>query len=67
MNHPRGATVKNGKLTVSSIYQWFQPDFGGSDAGVIEHLKKYADPALEKKLTGIARIDADQYDWNLNE
>jgi hypothetical protein len=67
VNHPRGATVKNGRLTVSSIYVWFQPDFGDGDEGVIAHLKKYAEPKLAKQLAGISRISGDDYDWTLND
>jgi hypothetical protein len=39
VNHARGARVEDGKLYVSSLYQWFAADFGGDDAGVIAHLK----------------------------
>ena len=67
VNSSRGASVTNGKLTVSSIYAWFQGDFGGDDAGVIEHLKKYAEPALAKKLSGITRISDNAYNWDLND
>lgn len=67
VNHPRGAKVANGKLTVSSIYQWYISDFGGNDQGVIEHLRKYAQPELLSKLKGISRISGGQYDWALNE
>ncbi|MBI3171560.1 MAG: DUF547 domain-containing protein [Hydrocarboniphaga effusa] len=67
VNHPRGASVEDGKLTFSSIYQWYIADFGGSDQGVIEHLKKYAQPELLNKLRGVNRISGGQYDWSLNE
>lgn len=67
INHPRGALVKDGKLTVSSIYKWFQVDFGGSDAGVIAHLKKYAEPELAAQLEGVNKISKDAYDWALND
>jgi hypothetical protein len=67
VNHPRGARVVNGKLIVSSIYVWFQEDFGGTDAGVIEHLKKYARPELHRRLNKVDRISDDEYDWALNE
>lgn len=66
VNHPRGAQVEDGKLTVSSIYVWFQSDFGDSDRGVIDHLKKYAGPALAKKLENIDRISDNRYNWALN-
>ena len=67
VNHPRGARVENGKLTVSSIYAWFEDDFGGDDAGVIAHLRHYADDDLAAALGGISRISGDRYDWSLNE
>lgn len=67
VNHPRGASVAKGKLTVSSIYVWFQPDFGGGEQGVIGHLKQHAEPALAKKLADVDGIDGDAYDWSLND
>jgi hypothetical protein len=67
VNHPRGARVDKGKLIVSSIYVWFASDFGGSDAGVIDHLRQYAEPALAKRLRPVTEIDDDEYDWTLND
>jgi hypothetical protein len=67
VNHPRGARVVNGELIVSSIYVWFEEDFGGNDAGVIEHLKKYARPELRDRLEAVDRIADHEYDWSLNE
>ncbi|MHA3979989.1 DUF547 domain-containing protein [Halovulum sp. GXIMD14794] len=66
VNHPRGTQVTDGRLQVSSIYQWFKEDFGGTDAGVIAHLRRYAEPQLASQLGGIARISADRYDWRIN-
>ncbi len=67
VNHPRGVSIEDGGLVVSSIYDWFQEDFGGSDAGVIEHLMQYADPELKRKLQGFEDVDDDRYDWTLND
>lgn len=67
VNHPRGCSVTEGRLAVSSIYEWFQEDFGGSDAGVIEHLRRYAAPDLAAALADIERISDDDYDWALND
>lgn len=68
VNHPRGARVDDGRrLTVSSIYVWFEDDFGGDDAGVIAHLRRYAQPPLAAALTGIGRITGHDYDWSLND
>ena len=66
INHPRGASIVGGKLQVSSIYDWFEEDFGGSETGVIKHLRQYADADLKAGLEKIDRIDNDSYDWNLN-
>ncbi|MBO1078326.1 DUF547 domain-containing protein [Roseomonas haemaphysalidis] len=66
VNHPRGFQVRNGRLTVSSIYIWYKADFGGTDAGVIAHLRRYAEPAKAATLDGITRIGGDAYDWSLN-
>ncbi|MDJ0778363.1 MAG: DUF547 domain-containing protein [Gammaproteobacteria bacterium] len=66
VNHPRGARVVDGDLEVSSIYAWFEEDFGGNDAGVIAHLRQYADAELQAALAGIERIDDDDYDWSIN-
>jgi hypothetical protein len=67
VNHPRGARVDQGRLTVSSIYVWFQSDFGGSEKGVIEHLRQHAEPALAKRLRPVTGIHDDAYDWALND
>jgi len=67
INSPRGARMFNGDLRVSSIYKWFQIDFGGSERGVIDQLTRYADPGLAKVLqTYDGRVRYD-YDWALNE
>jgi len=67
VNHRRGVAVVDGELTVSSIYVWYQDDFGGNDAGVIAHLKAYAEPGLAAELARIERIARHAYDWSLNE
>jgi hypothetical protein len=67
INHPRGARVENGRLRVSSIYHWYTEDFGGNDAGVIAHLKKYAGDELRAALRDMTRISGHDYDWALNE
>lgn len=66
VNHRRGARVIDGRLEVSSIYDWFDDDFGGSDRGVIDHLRRYADADLAASLESIERISDDSYDWRLN-
>jgi hypothetical protein len=67
VNHPRGITVESGKVKASSIYSWFEADFGGSAKGVLAHLKKYAAPELGAKLGSASGITSYDYDWSLNE
>ena len=66
VNSNRGFYVTGGKLTVSSIYEWYQADFGGTDRGVIEHLRRYAAPSKAATLDGVGSIAHDTYDWSLN-
>jgi len=68
VNHPRGAHFDSrGRLIVSSIYVWFEEDFGGSEAGVLAHLAAYADEPLKTRLQAATGINADDYDWSLND
>ena len=67
INHPRGVSVSYGELRVSGIYDWFEEDFGGDDAGVIAHLKQYADTKLQASLAGKKRIGQYHYDWTIND
>jgi len=63
----RAVHIKHGKLIVSSIYDWFTEDFGGSEAGVLEHLRRYAMPPLATELANFQKIDGVDYDWRLND
>jgi Protein of unknown function, DUF547 len=67
INSPRGAHVGKDGLVVSSIYVWFQDDFGGDDKAVVAHLRRYADAPLKQALEGRTSIDGHAYDWSLNE
>ncbi len=67
INHPRGVRARQGRLEVSSIYDWFEVDFGGDDAGVIAHIRMFANAELLARLDGIRRISDDSYDWMLND
>ncbi|TVQ30937.1 MAG: DUF547 domain-containing protein [Geminicoccaceae bacterium] len=67
VNDPRGVIVTTGgDVTVSSIYNWFQADFGGSEAAVLDHLRAYAAPALRTALDDVTSIRRYAYDWRLN-
>jgi len=66
INHPRGVSIQKGRLQVSSIYVWFQEDFGGDPAELMEHWQEYADPPLTDALQKYNGGLAHDYDWRLN-
>ena len=66
VNHPRGVAFMDERLRVSSIYDWFQADFGGSSRTVVRHLQEYAKPALRQRLEGYGGSLGYHYDWSLN-
>lgn len=67
VNSPRGAEMIQGRLQVSSIYKWFREDFGGSEQGVLDHLRKYAVGDMAEQLKTYSRSLRYDYDWSLNE
>lgn len=67
INHPRGVRFDGDDLVVSKIFTWFEEDFGGNEAAVIQHLQRYAEPELRARLSGLTDIDDYEYDWSLND
>lgn len=67
VNHLRGVRFAGDRLYLSSIYDWFQSDFGGSEEGVLRHLQKYAGPALAARLKNFKGGISYDYDWRINE
>lgn len=66
INSKRGVYIENNKLYVSSIYDWYQEDFGGNQKSVIKHLEKYASPSLKQQLQQYSKITGYRYNWQLN-
>ena len=66
VNHPRGVAFADGDLIVSSIYDWYQEDFGDDEQAVLEHLAKYAAPQLAAWLRDFDGYIDYAYDWTLN-
>jgi len=67
VNSARGIKVAGGQVTASSIYKWFQEDFGGTVSGVLQHARRYANDDLKVALDGINSISRFDYDWRLND
>lgn len=66
VNHARGVAAERGRLFLSSIYKWFQKDFGGSEESVVHHLQMYANPELAEKLKNFEGKVSYDYDWHIN-
>ncbi|MDF2372324.1 MAG: DUF547 domain-containing protein [Rhizobiaceae bacterium] len=64
VNHPRGVTVKNGRITASKIYSWYAEDFGGKNR-LKQHWASLASPAKAKEIRS-ASISNYTYDWSIN-
>lgn len=66
INHKRGVSIDGDTLVLSSIYDWYQVDFGSSESQLIEHLKQYASDGLKSRLSSqFDEVDY-EYDWALN-
>ena len=67
INHERGVKVEKGKVELSSLFDWYEDDFGENDSEVLDHIRKYASAELLSKLEGITKISDYEYNWDLNE
>jgi hypothetical protein len=67
VNSSRGVRFGRNGLIVSSIYIWFQEDFGDSDEDVIAHLERYAEPEISVKIKQARKLAGHAYDWSLND
>lgn len=67
VNHSRCVRIEGDQLGLSSLFRWYQDDFGGTDRDVINHLMAYAEPALALKLQAFDHISDDGFDWRLND
>jgi Protein of unknown function, DUF547 len=66
INHPRGVFCQDGTCAFSSIYVWFQEDFGGNVAEVVQHLLRYANEPLAAQLQAYRGKLKHDYAWQLN-
>ncbi|MCZ2722191.1 DUF547 domain-containing protein [Marinomonas sp. 15G1-11] len=67
INHPRGVLVTDEGLKLSTIYSWYQVDFGGNEQDLIKHLSLYAKPKLKEALSMVTGKIEYVYNWDLNE
>jgi len=67
VNDPLCIRIEGRTLEVSSLFRWYQEDFGGSERELINHLMAYAEPQLAMRLQEFDRITGDAFDWRLND
>jgi hypothetical protein len=67
VNDPGCIRIADGALAVSSLFLWYQEDFGGSERAVINHLMAYAAPELAMRLQKFERITGETFDWRLDD
>ena len=68
INHPRGASFNaKGVLTLSSIFNWYDTDFGVSQQKRLLYLAGFAEPELAAQLLGYDGKIKYTYDWALNQ
>jgi hypothetical protein len=67
INHPRAVSFTGDRLVISSIYDWYEADFGGGRAGVLAHLAQYARAPLADQLKTYDGPIEDRYEWALNQ
>ena len=67
IDSPHGVNFKNGKLILSSIYDWYKIDFAKDNQGLLKYLADNANKNLSDKLKNYKGSIQYDYNWNLNE
>ena len=66
LSHPRGIEIKDDKLHLSSLFEWYAGDFGDDLTGVLATLGKHTDAETTTALSGFSGKPVYAYDWGLN-
>ncbi len=64
--HPRGLRIENGKLHLSTLFEWYSSDFGESLSEVLTTLGKHTPDNIRTQLAEYAGEPEYAYDWSLN-
>lgn len=70
INHPRAVRFDAERLLLSSIFKWYQEDFGNSVSELLPHLASCKQGDERKRLESFKpswRNVIFNYDWNLND
>ena len=66
VGHPRGVTVGNDSLQLSSLFQWYAIDFGADQEQVLETLGNHSATDIKDALQQFNGATEYFYDWSLN-
>ncbi len=66
INQEKGAELIDGRLVLSSIFDWYEDDFIDED-GVLDELQVFARDDLKQQLNGFNGRISYRYNWKLNE
>lgn len=66
INQEKGAVLIDGRLVLSSIFDWYEDDFVNEE-GVLEELKVFARDDLKLQLETFNGRISYRYNWKLNE
>lgn len=67
ISHPRALSINNGKLTVSSIFEWYLEDFAANEIELIAWLATVATPEQAQQLKKHTGKINYEYSWQLNK
>lgn len=62
INNPNFIKLKEDKLLVSKIFEWYMDDFGGNKKSIIKFINQYKKVPVEEDT----KINFETYDWALN-
>lgn len=66
LSHPRGLMLEKNKLELSSIFKWYQNDFGKDQQAMLKTLSKYMPKETALKLESFEGRIKYSYNWLLN-
>ncbi len=67
IGHPRAVELVDGVATLSSIFNWYQQDFGADRNAAFAYLARYSEGALARALANHRGAVRYHYDWSLND
>lgn len=64
--HPRGLRISNGTVHLSSLFDWYQTDFGADLPETLQTLSAHLDETTAQQLRATSGKPVYAYDWSLN-